>query len=353
MVIDARVTAAVLILSAWTSSVHGANRFFINSRTVAVGATGEEFALRADNDIALYGFSFGINYDQSALTVTAVTIAGTDAATADYFNGRIDAVDGLVGYGCVLDTATPLTKTIPAGTGRTLAKLVLNAIGAAGTSSQLLFENVNVSLDPFRIVKNVMTTTQGNTVVPSLQSGTVTIEDRTPVITSISNNAGLAGRVFQVQGNFFGEPGLEVRVCSAVASATLRVDGRTLDVTAPACGSEGPAEVRVCTIRGCDAEPAGFTYLPEDIAFLRGDANYDGGVDISDGVTILIYLFVGTIATNCPDAFDSNDQNSVSVSDAIFIFEYLLTDGPVIPPPFPTPGRDPTSDTLPKCTARP
>jgi hypothetical protein len=353
MISFARGAAAVAVILVCSSLAQGANRFFIDSRTVAAGATGEEFPVKADNDIALYGFSFGINYDESALTVTGVTIAGTDAASADYFDGRIDAVEGLVGYGCVLDTSSPLDKTIPAGTDRTLAKLVLSVIGAAGTSSQLLFQNVNVSPDPLRIVKNVMTTVQGNTVVPSLQPGTVTIEDRTPVITSIANNTGLAGHVFQVQGNFFGEPGLLVRVCSAVASATLRADGRTLDVTAPACGSEGPVEVQVCTVRGCDADPAGFTYLAEDIAFLRGDANYDGDVDISDGVRILIYLFVGGVTTDCPDAYDANDANTVSVTDAIFIFQYLFSDGPVIPPPFPTEGRDPTSDALPKCTARP
>jgi hypothetical protein len=346
------VAAAALLLS-WATPTEGANRYFFGDRTVAAGAAGEAFPVRADNDIALLGFSFGVHFDPTALRVTSVTIAGTDAAAADYFDGRIDGIRGLAGYGCVLDTGAPIDKKILPGTNRTIARLVADVVGAAGTSSQLVFQTVSVSSDPLRLVKNVMTTDGGFTVVPSLVPGTVTIQDRTPRIVSFSNNDGLPGQVFQVQGDFFGEPGLQVRVCSAVAAATLRGDGVTLDVTAPGCGVEGAVEVEVCTVRGCDSDPAGFTYLPAEIDFLRGDANYDGDVDISDGIRILLYIFVGGIETDCPDAFDANDLNGVTVTDAISIFQFLFTDGARIPEPFPVPGPDPTADSLDRCTGRP
>jgi hypothetical protein len=342
---------AILILSTpWLCSE---NRFFLNDETVAAGATGQEFVLRADNDISLYGFSFGINYDQTALTVTAVTFAGTDAATADFFDGRIDTVQGLVGYGCVTDLNAPINKLIPPGTNRTLAKLTADIIGAAGTSSPLVLESVPTNPDPTRPVKNVMTNDQGRTVVPALEAGTITIEDRTPAIASIAENTGLAGQVFTVVGDFLGEPGLAVEVCAAAASFVLEADGRTIRVTAPDCEVEGPAEVKVCTVRGCDSDPQGFTYSPKEIDFVRGDSNDDSNVDISDGVTILIYLFLGGVTTECLDAFDSNDKAGVDLTDAIYIFNFLFTGGDEIPPPYPLPGKDPTSDDPFKCLARP
>lgn len=342
---------AILFLS--SPRLCSENRFFLSDETVAAGATGQEFLLRADNDIALYGFSFGINYDEAALTVTAVTFDGTDAAAADFFDGRIDTANGLVGYGCVTDLNAPINKLIPPGTNRAFARIVANILGAAGTSSQLILENVPTNPDPRRPVKNVMTTQQGTTVVPALRPGTITIEDRTPVIASLADNEGLAGRVFTIVGDFFGEPGLSVEVCSTAASFVLEADGRTITVTAPDCGVEGPVEVKVCTIRGCDSDPMGFTYLPKEIDFVRGDSNNDSDVDISDGVTILIYLFLGGITTECLDAFDSNDKAGVDLSDAVYVFNFLFTGGPDIPQPYPLPGADPTPQDPFKCLARP
>jgi len=342
---------AILILSTpWLCSE---NRFFFDDETVPAGATGQEFVLRADNDISLYGFSFGVNYDQTAMTITAVTMAGTDAATVDFFDGRIDTVQGLVGYGCVTDLNAPINKLIPAGTNRTLARLTADIIGAAGTSSQLVLESVPTNPDPKRPVKNVMTTDQGRSVIPSLHAGTITIEDRTPVITSITDNAGLAGQVFTVAGDFFGEPGLAVEVCSAAASFVLEEGGAAISVTAPDCGVVGVAEVKVCTIRGCDSDPQGFTYGQKEIDFIRGDSNADDDVDISDGVTILIYLFLGGITTECLDAFDADDKGGVDLTDAVYVFNFLFTGGPDIPLPYPLAGKDPTPGDSLKCLARP
>ena len=85
-----------------------------------------------------------------------------------------------------------------------------------------------------------------------------------PEIVSIEGNAGRAGDVFVVTGNHLGEPGLEVKVCEAVAQATLDPDGITLSVTAPECASTGFARLEVCTVHGCDSEESGFDYLPPE-----------------------------------------------------------------------------------------
>jgi hypothetical protein len=86
--------------------------------------------------------------------------------------------------------------------------------------------------------------------------------------------------------------------------------------------------------------------------FRRGDANDDGRTDISDGVRILNFLFVGGAVVLCPDAADANDDQAVNISDPSFIFSFLFLGGPVPPAPGPSPNpccSDPTPDDLGSC----
>jgi hypothetical protein len=81
--------------------------------------------------------------------------------------------------------------------------------------------------------------------------------------------------------------------------------------------------------------------------FLRGDANGDLNVDISDVVWLLNYQFRGGPAPPCDDAADANDDGRLDISDAIFTLTFLFKRGPPPPAPGPdTPGPDPTEDDL-------
>jgi hypothetical protein len=327
------------------------NRFFINPRTVLPEATGEEVFVRADNDVDILAFSIGIAYDKSALSVTTVTYDGTAAAGAEFFGGGIDAADGEIGYGCVFDTSNPLSGVLAPGTDRAIAKIIFDVLGASGSSSQLVFQNVIIGTQvPSIATKNVMSDGQGNSIRPLLSSGTITVESRAPVIESFGDNSGYAGEEFTIFGQGFGEAGLAVKVCSVTAAAVLQGDGQTLIVTAPACASVGPALVEVCTTYGCDSDAAGFTYLPTEKEFVRGDVNSDDSIDIADPIRILAHLFVaGVPAAACPDALDANDDGAVNISDSIFILDYVFRGGPAMQPPFPVAGSDPTTDSLATC----
>lgn len=79
--------------------------------------------------------------------------------------------------------------------------------------------------------------------------------------------------------------------------------------------------------------------------FRRGDANSDGGVNITDAVTILGFLFRGT-RVSCVDANDADDTGGVNVTDAIYLLNFLFLRGPSPEPPFPDLGTDPTPDDL-------
>ncbi len=69
-------------------------------------------------------------------------------------------------------------------------------------------------------------------------------------------------------------------------------------------------------------------------SFVRGDANSDGSIDISDGIFTLQDLFGGALESNrCRDALDSNDDGGQDISDAIFTLNFLFTSGAPIPPP--------------------
>jgi PKD repeat protein len=83
--------------------------------------------------------------------------------------------------------------------------------------------------------------------------------------------------------------------------------------------------------------------------FLRGDANGDGRVDISDAIAILNSLFLGTFHIDCQDAADVDDNGRLELTDTIRILNFLFLSGPPPEPPHPLPGVDPTPDSLPPC----
>ncbi len=79
--------------------------------------------------------------------------------------------------------------------------------------------------------------------------------------------------------------------------------------------------------------------------FLRGDANRDQVLDISDAVKTLAYLFTRAEAT-CLDAMDANDDGKVNIADPIRLLSHLFASTGPLPPPAGGPGEDPTADAL-------
>ncbi len=78
--------------------------------------------------------------------------------------------------------------------------------------------------------------------------------------------------------------------------------------------------------------------------FVRGDANGDRNVDITDAVGILSYLFAGTGSLECEDHGDVDDNGRLQATDAVALLNYLFRSAAPPRPPFPAPGLDPTPD---------
>jgi predicted GH43/DUF377 family glycosyl hydrolase len=79
--------------------------------------------------------------------------------------------------------------------------------------------------------------------------------------------------------------------------------------------------------------------------FIRGGANEDGAVDLSDAVAILGYLFLGG-SVDCLDAGDVDDDGEVLITDPIALLNHLFLGGPPPAAPFAECGEDPSEDEL-------
>jgi hypothetical protein len=78
--------------------------------------------------------------------------------------------------------------------------------------------------------------------------------------------------------------------------------------------------------------------------FIRGDANDDGMVDVSDAVYCINYVFINGDQPSCLAAADADDNGEIDLIDAIVILHYQFLGGAPPAPPFPEAGPDPTPD---------
>ena len=79
--------------------------------------------------------------------------------------------------------------------------------------------------------------------------------------------------------------------------------------------------------------------------FLRGDATASDGVNMTDAILTLTYLFLGEVEIPCLDAADSKDDGTVDLMDAILTLKYRFLGCVEIPAPGPDEcGVDRTSD---------
>ena len=83
--------------------------------------------------------------------------------------------------------------------------------------------------------------------------------------------------------------------------------------------------------------------LPFVDGFVRGDANQDGVVQVSDAVLLFDYILLNGDPLNCSAAGDTNDSGALDLADPIFLLNRLFQNGPEFPAPVEC-GVDPTPD---------
>jgi hypothetical protein len=109
-----------------------------------------------------------------------------------------------------------------------------------------------------------------------------------------------------------------------------------------------PISVRVTDDDGGEAFAAfHVTINPPHRQFKRADPNIDIKADISDAITVLGHLFLGSPQELiCEKSADANDDGSLDISDAVFILDFLFLGGNAPSEPHLVCGVDPTPDTL-------
>jgi len=145
---------------------------------------------------------------------------------------------------------------------------------------------------------------------------------------------------------------VELRIGDALVD-TVSSDAGAVSLALPdPCepGTELTLEA-TCTLTGL-SESCTFTCPSLEPQFRRGDANADGVADISDGIYVLGFLFLGGAAPLCDDAADTNDDGAVDLSDAPALFGFLFLGQAPPPSPLESCGDDPTDDAL-SCEAFP
>ena len=96
-------------------------------------------------------------------------------------------------------------------------------------------------------------------------------------------------------------------------------------------------------------DPRGYDALP----FLRGDANADDAINISDAMAILGCLFLNNVCGHCLDSSDIDDNGKVEVTDAIQLLTWKFLGGPSPAPPYPECAVDPVGDSIDACETSP
>ena len=72
---------------------------------------------------------------------------------------------------------------------------------------------------------------------------------------------------------------------------------------------------------------------------MTADTDGSGSIEITDPIIVFDYLFVTGVAPGCLASANSNRQLGVNISSGIYILNFLFLGGPEPPAPFPDCGR--------------
>ena len=171
---------------------------------------------------------------------------------------------------------------------------------------------------------------------------TSTAEVNPPEIAALVPAEAEAGETIEIRGMGF-LPGLTVFFGETPSPVVNRESETKIAAEVPE--GSGQVDVKVRNSNGDESGGATFTYIEPGPLFVRGDANGDEVVDISDGIAVVSYLFLGRELV-CLDAADTDDDEQLVITDAVYLLDFLFRSGAPPPPPYPGAGTDPEGDIL-------
>jgi len=117
-------------------------------------------------------------------------------------------------------------------------------------------------------------------------------------------------------------------------STSARAGERVAEAVDVPVGAGGVVDAGDAGGGGGGGTPAGVHFFREQ-AFVRGDANSDGAIDIADATAIFSFLFLGSAGPSCENAADTNHDATIDLSDGSFLLNWLFLGGPEPPAPGP------------------
>ena len=138
-----------------------------------------------------------------------------------------------------------------------------------------------------------------------------------PTVSAVDPSSGppAGGTDVTIRGaGFVGvAPGdVAVRIGGTALLETAVVDEGTITGKTPA-GGAGPADVTVTTPFGEVTLAGGFTYVEAGVRFVRGDCDSDGELNITDGIAVLGFLFLGGNEPPCLEACNPDDGPELNI----------------------------------------
>ncbi len=177
----------------WAQDV---NKIYIADQAVDAGATGVKIPVLLDTNHAdgWFGFSIALKYDQTKLSLKGITVQDTVSAPAAQYGWGTKTSeyklhspeDGRQNYGLVMDLGHPdpgnpsntiLDQKIPAGNGQTIVYLLVDVIGAAGTTTVIEPRNdLAIGTEATGGWVNILCYSGEAPIRPTLAGGTITIK---------------------------------------------------------------------------------------------------------------------------------------------------------------------------------
>ncbi|MEC7922604.1 MAG: hypothetical protein VX496_04285 [Planctomycetota bacterium] len=141
-----------------------------------------------------------------------------------------------------------------------------------------------------------------------------------------------------------GEPVINTPVEIAIAKDLL-VDGENIIAVSVHNATLTSSDLTfIPTLIQIPGEGGGGPGPAEDL-FLRGDVDDNGFVNLTDAVSLLLYLFQQGNEPNCTDSTDIDDNGFVNLTDGVSLLNHLFRAGPAPQAPgFLECGVDPTAD---------
>jgi hypothetical protein len=303
------------------------------------------------------GFLWDLNRDGSVSDGTSDAFDGALSLSvgATVFPGAASGRLGLGGQRLVIGPLRmgrlEVTRDIfvPASGGAFARYLeVLHNPGAAAASTSVTISG-NLGSDSST---QVVATSSGDLTVSASDLWFITDDgDRTgdPTLTFVvaGETGSLQPALLSLQGDGF-TLRYDVEVPAGGTVAVLHLVAQSRDQARAGEKARDLVELRGRAAEGIGEELAAsvvnFVVAPPDEVFVRGDANGDRRVDLSDVVFTLGFVFLAGRPPAVLDSADANDDGRVNSADAVRLLLFLFSEFPPPPPPFPRPGRDPTPE---------